>query len=105
MSSKQLNDLDLTNNSMGPAKMELLFSYIKDNKRLEFMNFSHNLCIEGMTGNNSSSVLETEARVSSYLFHFLRTARKLIHVDMTSTNLSESVILSILPAIKRAKNL
>ena len=105
MSSKQLDELDLSFNGMGPIKMELLFSYIKDNKRLQFLNFSHNSLIEGMSGNNMNQVLETEARVSNYLLHFMNNNKKLIHIDMTATNLSESVILKILLGIKKSKNL
>lgn len=37
--------------------------------------------------------------------HFLKVNKKLIHIDLTSTNLSEQAIINILPAIKTAKNL
>ena len=52
MSSKHLEELDLSFNSMGPSKMDLLFSSIKNNKKLQFLNISYNSLIEGMSGNN-----------------------------------------------------
>ena len=50
-------------------------------------------------------VLEMESKVKDYLFSFLRIDKKLVHLDLTATNLSENVILHILPAIRVAKAL
>ena len=61
--------------------------------------------IDGFSGNNMGKVLSTESKVKSQLYGFLRYNKKLIHLDLTATNLSESAILHILPAIKRAKSL
>ena len=59
MSSKHLEELDLSFNAMGPSKLDLLFSYIKENKKLQFLNLSHNSLIEGMSGNNMQQVIDT----------------------------------------------
>ena len=90
---------------MGPNKMDLLFSYIVENKKLHDLNISHNSLIEGMSGNNMQQVKDTSARVSQYLFKFMKTNRKLIHLDLTCTNLSEDAMLTLLPAVKVALNL
>ena len=105
MSSKHLEELDLSFNAMGPSKLDLLFSYIKENKKLQFLNLSHNSLIEGMSGNNMQQVIDTQAKVSAYLSRFFQVNRKLVHIDLTSTNLSEEAILDILTAVKRSKNL
>ena len=73
---------------MLPQKMDLLFSNIRDNKKLLFLNISHNNCIEGNSGNNLKQVLETEAKVGEHIFTFLKSNRRLIHLDLTATNLS-----------------
>ena len=49
--------------------------------------------------------METEAKVAEHMFTFLKSNRRLIHLDLTATNLSETAMLQILPAIKRAKSL
>ena len=85
--------------------MDLLFSYLKENKKLQFLNISHNSMIEGNSGYNLQQVLETQAKVSAYLTHFLKVNRRLVHIDLTSTNLSEDAILSVLTAVKQSKNL
>jgi hypothetical protein len=51
------------------------------------------------------SVLETEAVVINKLSLFLQNDKKLVHLDLTSTNLSENAIISILPRIRRGKQL
>ena len=61
--------------------------------------------IDGFNGKNMDKVLITEARVKEQLFKFLRYNKKLIHLDLTATNLSEAAINHILPVIKRAKSL
>ena len=48
---------------------------------------------------------ETEKKVKEQLYSFFRGNKKLIHIDLTSTNLSEVAILHIIPAIKRSKSL
>lgn len=58
--------------------------------------------IDGFSGNNMNKVLETESRVKEQLFSFLSGNKKLMHIDLTATNLSEKAILHILPAIKKA---
>ena len=58
--------------------------------------------IDGFSGNNMNKVLETESRVKEQLFSFLSGNKKLMHIDLTATNLSETAILHILPAIKKA---
>lgn len=50
-------------------------------------------------------MLETEARVKQQFFNLLRSNKKLIHLDLSATNLTEDAILHILPAIKRATSL
>ena len=85
--------------------MELLMNYLKENKKLISLNICHNNLIEGFSGNNQKQVAESEQNVCDYLYTFLRTDRKLIHLDLTSTNLSENAIIHILPAIRRAKSL
>ena len=52
IASKHLEELDLSFNAMGPSKMDLLFSYLKENKKLQFLNISHNSMIEGNSGYN-----------------------------------------------------
>ena len=49
------------------------------------------------------SVLDSEAKVMDQLWAFLKFDKKLIHLDLTATNLSENAILHILPAIRSAK--
>lgn len=93
MSSKYLEELDLSHNDMLPSEMELLFSYIKDSHKLIHLNISHNSFVEGNNGKNTDQVLATEAKVVEYLTYFLRVDRKLMHLDLTSTNLSENVLL------------
>ena len=79
--------------------------YMSSNKRLTQLNISYNNMIEGFSGNNMPKVLETEKRVREQLFYFLRFSKKLIHLNLTATNLSENAILHILPAIKKASSL
>ena len=100
-----MEDLDLSFNDMLPPKMDVLFSYLRDNKKLVHLNISHNNLIEGMIGNNLAAVLDTEAKVGEYLDHFLRVNRKLVHIDLTATNLSETAMLQILPAIRKSKSI
>ena len=85
--------------------MEILLEAIRENKRLIQLNISFNNMIESFSGNNMKRVLETEHKVKEQLYSFLRGNKKLIHLDLTATNLSEDVILHILPAIKRSKSL
>ena len=85
--------------------MEMLLSVLKKNKRLIHLNLSYNNMIDGFSGNNMQTVLETETRVKEQLYSFLRINKKLVHLDLTATNLSETAILHILPAIKRTKAL
>ena len=61
--------------------------------------------IECFSNNNQEKALQTEAKVKQGLYNFIRGNKKLIHLDLTSTNLSENAILHILPAIKRSKSL
>lgn len=105
MSSKHLADLDLSYNDLLPQKMDLFLRGIHGNKKLQKLNIAHNNLIEGFSGNNLKMVAETELKVCDHLFTMLRTNRKLIHLDLTATNLSEKAILHILPAVKKAKNL
>ena len=49
--------------------------------------------------------METETKVTDHLFTFLKTNKKLIHLDLTATNLSENAMLQILPAIRKAKSM
>ena len=49
--------------------------------------------------------METQAKVCAYLTHFLKVNRRLVHIDLTSTNLSEDAILSVLTAVKKSKNM
>ena len=105
MQSKNLEDLDLSFNDLLPKAMDILWSVIREHKKLLFLNIAHNNLIEGNSGNNEAVVQATEERVIGHLYRFLRHNKRLIHLDLTSTNLSEAAIMAILPAIKRAKNL
>ena len=105
MSSKHLEELDLSFNDLLPHKMDIIFSYIRENKKIMQLNISHNSLIEGNSGNNFKQVMETETKVTDHLFTFLKTNKKLIHLDLTATNLSENAMLQILPAIRKAKSM
>ena len=103
--SRELEELVLSGNSMIPIQMDMLLQAIRKNKRLVQLNISFNNMIDGFSGNNMNKVLETEIKVKSHLRSFLRNNKKLIHLDLTATNLSENAILHILPAIKKTKSL
>lgn len=85
--------------------MEILLEQLRDNKRLYSLNISYNNLIDGFSGNNMKIVLEMESKVKDHLFSFLRVDKKLVHLDLTATNLSENAILHILPAIRVTKAL
>lgn len=54
---------------------------------------------------DSSSGKETVDLVKDNIFTLLRENKKLIHLDLTATNLSEAAIRHILPAIRKSKSL
>ena len=56
MNSKNLEDLDLSDNDLLPKAMDILLSVIRENKKLLFLNISHNNLIEGNSGKNDLMV-------------------------------------------------
>ena len=56
MHSKNLEDLDLSANDLLPKAMDIFLSVIRENKKLLFLNISHNNLIEGNFGNNEQMV-------------------------------------------------
>ena len=54
---------------------------------------------------DSTSGKETVDLVKGNIFTLLRENKKLIHLDLTATNLSEAAIIHILPAIRKSKSL
>ena len=103
--SRELQELVLSGNSLVFNQINMLMKVIGRNKRLVQLNLSFNNMIEGFSGNNLKRVHETEKKVKNQLYKFLRGDKKLIHLDLTATNLSEQAILHLLPAVKRTKSL
>jgi len=103
--SKQIEELDLSYNGMMPNLVDVLLEKLVSSKRLVSLNLAQNSLIEGNTGANQKRKLESEARAKNWLTIFIGGSKKLIHLDLTKTSLSEEAILFILPTIKSSKNL
>ena len=48
---------------------------------------------------------ENMVMVADSLFRFVKVDKRLIHLDLTQTNLSEQMILHIMPGIRKSKSL
>ena len=84
---------------MIPSQMASLMECVKQNKRLCALNISYNNMIAHDSGKDIIDI------VKDNLFTLLRENKKLIHLDLTATNLSEAAIRHILPAIRKSKSL
>lgn len=90
--SKHLIDFDLSMNDLRPQKMDILLTYLCENKRLTSLNIGHNNIVEGSMKNPKAALL-AEEKVVSNLSTFLQINHKLVHLNLTSTNLSQNVLL------------
>ena len=79
--------------------MDCLMENVKINKKLVNLNVSYNNIMD------SSISVEEENHARSQLIDFLKCDTKLIHLDLSSTNLNENIIMALLPAIKKSKSL
>ena len=61
--------------------------------------------MEGITGANMKTVLETEQFAMKNLRTLLKKDVRLVHLNLTCTNLSEKVLLQLLSKIKKAESL
>ena len=102
-SSKHIEELDLSWNSLHPASFTYFLKRLQENKRLSFLNLSHNNIVESQLG--SLHMSENMAMVAESLLRFVRVDKRLIHLDLTQTNLSEQMILHIIQGIRKSKSL
>jgi len=121
-SAMRLEELDISWNKLCPQDFEALLKTLSKNKRLHELNLSWNNIAQNVIVNNKmlpaaiADPFEARKRsideigrynnlMTNYLRQFIWINRKLIHVDLSNTNLSEGMIYRLLPAIKKAKTM
>ena len=101
--SKHLEELDVSWNSLPPDWFPYFLGQIQTNKKLRILSLAHNNLVESSL---SAAVLtEGQRTVADLLFRLVRHGKRLIHLDLTSTNLAEQILEQMLPGIKRSRTL
>ena len=110
--SKHLEDLDISWNALHPDSFPYFLEQIQANKKLQFLNISYNNIVETSLSSFSPiskkhvyALTDNQLEVADKLFRFLRHGKRLIHVDLTGTNLSEPMFLQMIPGIKKSGTL
>ena len=85
--------------------MQEFVASVGENRKLQYLSIANNCFIERVKDQNTANVERSEQLAIEIMQTFLKQGKRLVHLNLTSTNLSEKLILSILPQIKRAKSL
>lgn len=99
--SKSLCDLDLSWNELRPQNLKALLVALSSNRTLSYLNLSWN-----NLGNTITSEEETWSDfVVSHLSKFVKYNRNLLHLDLSSTRLTDKEIKELGSSLRRAKSL
>ena len=72
------------------------------------MNLGYNNIVESSltsTSPDASNITENQLKVADQLLRFIRYGKRLVHLDLTCTNISEAMFLHMLPGIKKSRSL
>ena len=102
-------DLDLSWNGLGPDVMYSIGDKLASNRRLQFLNLSHNNFKEltdfrsERPGSNWEPEMEDE--VAANLCKFIKYNSRLLHFDLSYSGLTKRMLLPFGAALRRAKSL
>ena len=103
--SKFLEEIDISQNDMTARSMQYFLNMVRKNKKLQFLSIAKNNLIEKVKGHNMEQAKQSETIAITTVNNLLKEGRKLIHLNLSQTNLSEHAILSMLPWIRKARSL
>ena len=98
-SSKTLISLDISWNTLKPRQMKPMIEVLSTNRKLHNLNLAWN----NVSDNNSSE--EDQMIIIKQIGKLIKHSRVLLHVDLTSTGLSEIQIKEIGASLRHARSL
>ena len=108
-SSKHLQELDISYNGLSSVDMAAFVEVLADNKRLQMLNLQMNTIGPMKSFNPASGSVEAdtelENEIMANLGKFMKHNAKLIHLNISHTNLNRNMMLKLGPILRRARSL